>query len=263
MGLPYRRDTLLKIILSGCNGTMGQVIKNYIQEEEEMEIVAGLDKDPIKFENPFPVFRSVNDCQEQADVVIDFSHYSAFKEVVSFAYQNKIPLVMATTGLTEKNERQLDQLSKEIAVFRSANMSLGVNVMMDLIRRATTALMDDFDIEIVEAHHNKKVDAPSGTALMLAQGVHSSMEEKSNFVFGRYGKEEKRRKNDVGIHAIRGGTIVGEHTVLYAGMDEVIEIKHTALSKNIFAAGAIKAAKYIAHKEKGFYTMEDLLKGKQ
>lgn len=242
---------------------MGQVIKNYVDGDEQAQIVAGFDKDPEKFENEFPVYGTMSKCQEEADVIIDFSHYSAFKEVVSFSNKRKIPLVMATTGLTEKNERQLEELSKELPVFRSANMSLGVNVIMDLVRRATKALGDDFDIEIVEAHHNKKIDSPSGTALMLAQGVNEAMNEKSNFVYGRYGKEEKRKKNDVGIHAIRGGTIVGEHTVLYAGMDEVIEIKHTALSKTIFAAGSVKAAKYIATKEKGLYNMENLLQDKQ
>lgn len=242
---------------------MGQTIKNYSKQDRQVKIVAGLDKEPTKHENNFPVYHTANECQEKADVIIDFSHYSAFQEVMSLAKKHKTPLVMATTGLTKEDESQLEQLSKELPVFRSANMSLGVNVIMDLIQRATKALGDDFDIEIVEAHHNKKIDSPSGTALMLARGIDEAMNKKTNFVYGRHGKEEKRMQNDVGIHAIRGGTIVGEHSVLYAGEDEVIEIKHTALSKTIFAAGSVKAAKYIATKETGLYDMKQLLQDKQ
>lgn len=242
---------------------MGQVIKNFVESDDSIEIVAGFDKFPEKYNNNFPVYENPRQCKEEANVIIDFSHYSAFRDVVTFARQRKLPLIMATTGITERNEKQLEQLSKEIPVFRSANMSLGINVLMDLIHRATKVLEDSFDIEIIEAHHNKKVDAPSGTALMLAQGINDARKEQSNFVYGRHSKEKKREKKDVGIHAIRGGTIVGEHTVMYAGIDEIIEIKHTALSKSIFAAGAVKAAKYIAYKENGFYDMEKLLRDYQ
>ncbi|WP_213818183.1 4-hydroxy-tetrahydrodipicolinate reductase [Garciella nitratireducens] len=250
---------MLKIILSGCNGTMGQVIKQFTKDDDSIEIVAGLDKFPEKYNNNFPVYENPRQCKEEADVIIDFSHYSAFREIITFAKQHKLPLVMATTGLSDKNEKQLQLLSKEIPIFRSANMSLGVNVVLDLIYRATKSLEDSFDIEIIEAHHNKKVDAPSGTALMLAHEIKSAKNETSHFIYGRHGKQERRNKNDIGIHAIRGGTIVGEHTIVYAGLDEIIEIKHTALSKNIFAAGAIKAAKYIADKENGLYDMKKLL----
>ena len=201
--------------------------------------------------------------KEEADVIIDFSHYSAFDDITNFAKERRLPIVMATTGLSKENEEYLRTLSKEIAIFRSANMSLGINVILDLVRRATKTLAESFDIEIIEKHHNKKVDAPSGTALMLADAVDQSLEESSHRVFGRHGKNEKREKKDVGIHAIRGGTIVGEHTVLYAGMDELIEIKHTALSKNIFAVGAIKAAGFIAGKNSGYYNMEKLLNENQ
>jgi 4-hydroxy-tetrahydrodipicolinate reductase len=254
---------MLKILLSGCNGTMGQVIKNFAADNQHIKITAGFDKDPKKYNNDFPVYSDMHLCHEDADVIIDFSHFSAFEDVTDYAKQRRLPLVMATTGLNEENEDQLKELSKQIPVFRTANMSLGVNVILDLIRRASKTLSDTFDIEIIEKHHNKKVDAPSGTALMLAQGIDDALEGKSNFVFGRHTKQDHREKKDIGIHAIRGGTIVGEHSVLYAGMDELIEIKHTALSKNIFAGGAIKAAKYIVNKKNGYYNMEKLLEENQ
>ncbi|HZK26685.1 MAG TPA: 4-hydroxy-tetrahydrodipicolinate reductase [Thermoclostridium sp.] len=250
---------MLKILLSGCNGTMGQVIKNFIAEHREIKIIAGFDQDPKRHNNNFPVYSDIHLCQEDADVIIDFSHFSAFENITNYAKQRKLPLVMATTGLNEENENQLRQLSKEIPVFRTANMSLGVNVIMDLIRRASKTLADTFDIEIIEKHHNKKVDAPSGTALMLAQCIDQALEGETNFIYGRHTKQDHRDKKDIGIHAVRGGTIVGEHSILYAGIDELIEIKHTAFSKNVFAGGAIKAAKYIASKENGYYTMEDIL----
>ncbi len=254
---------MLKILLSGCNGTMGQVIKNFVVNYKELKIVAGFDKEPEKYDNGFPVFNILKECEEKADVIIDFSHFSAFEEVVDFAQTKRIPLVMATTGLSEKNEDQLVELSKVIPVFRTANMSLGLNVILDLVRKASKVLAETFDIEIIEKHHNKKVDAPSGTALMLAESIDESLGGKMNFVFGRHSKEDRRNKNDIGIHAIRAGSIVGEHSVLYGGIDELVEIKHTALSKNIFAGGAIKAAKYIACKESGYFNMEKLLEDNQ
>lgn len=238
---------------------MGQVIKDFIANDESVEIAAGFDQDPKRCSNDFPVYTDMDLCQEDADVIIDFSHFSAFENIIHYAKQRKLPLVMATTGLDEEHEEQLKALSKEIPVFRTANMSLGVNVIMDLLRRASKALADTFDIEIIEKHHNKKVDAPSGTALMLAQCIDQALEGQTNFVYGRHTKEDHRDKKDIGIHAIRGGTIVGEHSILYAGIDELIEIKHTALSKNVFAGGALKAAQYIADKENGYYSMESML----
>ena len=193
---------MLNIFLSGCNGTMGQVIKHFVKNDKSIKIIGGFDKEPNKYINDFPVFNNLNEWKEKADVIIDFSHFSAFEEVINFARTRKIPLVMATTGLSKKNEDQLVELSKDIPVFRTANMSLGLNVILDLVRRASKILAETFDIEIIEKHHNKKVDAPSGTALMLAESIKSSLGGEMNFVFGRHTKEDNRGKNDIGIHAI-------------------------------------------------------------
>ncbi|MCR1899784.1 4-hydroxy-tetrahydrodipicolinate reductase [Irregularibacter muris] len=250
---------MLKVILSGCNGAMGQVITKFIESNPDIHITAGFDRNPDKFHNSYPVYNDLSLCHEEANVIIDFSHHHAFEHIVDFALQRKFPLVMATTGLTAENKERLLELSTTLPIFHSANMSLGVNVVLEIVQKISKVLEDSFDIEIIEKHHNKKADAPSGTALMLAEGIDQSLKEDRIFVYGRHTKEDHRGKKDIGIHAIRGGTIVGEHTVLYAGNDEIIEIKHRALSKNIFAAGAIKAAQYILGKEKGYYNMGTLL----
>lgn len=247
----------MNILLSGCNGAMGRVLQEIIFQEEVMKVVAGFDH-ISGGEFPFPVYSELSKCNENIDVIIDFSHYSAFDEILDFALEKNIPIVMATTGLTNENEESLVIASQKIPVFRTANMSVGINVLLGLISQAAKQL-EDFDIEIIEKHHNKKADAPSGTALMLAGEINKTLDNKLNFIYGREGKSTKRIKNELGIHAIRGGTIAGEHEVIYAGEDEIIEIKHTATSKKVFAKGAVRAARYIQNKTNGFYDMNKIL----
>lgn len=251
---------MINIIISGCNGKMGRVLSRLIANNKEMEVIAGIDKYVDKFENPFPVYEKPYDCKESSDVVIDFSHHSALGDILKYCIDTKTPLVTATTGLSGKDLESLMDASKIIPIFQTGNMSLGVNVITDLAKKAAQVLGDPFDIEIIEKHHNQKVDAPSGTAYLIANGINEGLENKKDFIYGRYGRSEKRKTTDIGIHAIRGGTIVGEHTVIFAGPDEIIEIKHTALSKDIFALGAIEASKFLINQKNGFYNMNDLLK---
>lgn len=250
----------MKVLLSGCNGAMGKVIQDVISKEPDMEIIAGFDSTP-NTDVSFPVYTDISKCKESIDVIIDFSHFSAFNNVLKYALEKKIPLVMATTGLTEENESDLVDASQYMPVFRTANMSVGINVLLGLVSQGAQQL-ENFDIEIIEKHHNKKVDSPSGTALMLANEINSALENSLSFTYGREGKSTKRSQNELGIHAIRGGTIAGEHTVIYAGEDEIIEIKHTATSKRVFAKGAVRAAKYIIEKDKGLYNMRKVLENK-
>lgn len=250
---------MIKVLLSGCNGAMGDVLQEIINNEGQMQVVAGFDRMKNEKAN-FPVYINPKDCTEKVDVIIDFSHYSAFESILDYALTNKIPLVMATTGLTEENEASLIAASKTIPVFRTANMSVGVNVLLGIVAEAARQL-EGFDIEIIEKHHNKKVDSPSGTALMLANEINGALDNSLEFTYGREGKSTKRQSNELGIHAIRGGTIAGDHTVIYAGEDEVIEIKHSASSKKVFAKGAVRAAKYIADKKIGLYNMRKVLEG--
>ncbi|QXM05571.1 4-hydroxy-tetrahydrodipicolinate reductase [Crassaminicella indica] len=249
----------MKVILSGCNGKMGRVLVKLITQEKDIEIIAGIDINANKFKNPFPVYKNACECKEKADVIIDFSHHSALLEILKYSLDTKTPLVVATTGLSGEDLKNLTEASKQIPIFQTGNMSLGVNVLTDLAKKAATSLKD-FDIEIIEKHHNEKVDAPSGTAYLIANSINEAFQNEKEFIYGRYGRSEKRKNKEIGIHAIRGGSIVGEHTVIFAGPDEIIEIKHTALSKDIFALGAIKAAKFLKSKQNGFYNMNDMLK---
>ncbi|MFZ7120047.1 MAG: 4-hydroxy-tetrahydrodipicolinate reductase [Eubacteriaceae bacterium] len=249
---------MINILLSGCNGAMGKTLQEVIKNEENMQVVAGYDNEN-KNNTSFELYTDLNDCNDNIDLIIDFSHFSVFDKILEFALSKKIPLVMATTGLTMENEKSIQEASITIPIFRTANMSIGVNVMLGLIADATKQL-DGFDIEIIEKHHNKKVDSPSGTALMLANEINTTLNNSMDFVYGREGKSTKRQTNEIGIHAFRGGTISGEHSVIYAGDDEIIEIKHTALSKKVFAKGAVRAAKFIYQKENGLYDMRKILK---
>lgn len=243
--------------MNGCNGRMGRVICS-IAKENDCEIVAGIDK-AAGAPTEFPVFSSPDQCQVEADVIIDFSHPSAFEAITSYAVSKKIPLVVATTGLSPEQTAHLDEIAGEIPVFFSANMSLGVNLLMDLVKKAARFLEGNFDIEIVEKHHNQKLDAPSGTALAIADGINSALETPCEYVYDRHAKREKRSKTEIGLHAVRGGTIVGEHSVIFAGYNEVIEISHSAMSRDVFAVGALKAAKYLVFQKPGKYTMSDML----
>lgn len=249
---------MIKVLLCGCNGKMGQVVADIINDIPDMEVAGGIDsKTNTTYE--FPVFTSFNDCDLNIDVIIDFSHHSITDDLIDYSIKTTTPAVICTTGLDESQTKKIEDASKKIPLFRSGNMSLGVNLIMDLAKKAAEVLQEAFDIEIIEKHHKRKLDAPSGTAYMIADSINEGLIEKKEYSFGRHGRSAKRQDKEIGIHAIRGGTIVGEHSVIYAGMDELIEIKHTALSRNIFAMGAVKAAKFLFAKENGLYNMSDII----
>ena len=250
---------MVKILMHGCNGKMGQVITNIVSEDEHSVITAGVDAwDGIK--NDYPVYKTVADCKEDYDVIIDFSNASAVDALLEDAVAVGKPIVLCTTGLSELQLSKVEEASKKIAIVRSANMSIGINFIMKLLKEAAKRLSPEgFDIEIVEKHHNQKVDAPSGTALALADSINDAMDGAFEYVYDRSEVRQKRDKKELGISAVRGGSIVGEHDVIFAGIDEVITISHTAYSKAIFAKGSVTAAKYVAGKPAGIYDMSDVL----
>jgi 4-hydroxy-tetrahydrodipicolinate reductase len=245
---------MLNILLSGVSGAMGSMLQQVIAATPECQVVAGFDHLEINT-LPFPVYTDLERCREDVDVIIDFSHYKAFPAIFGFAKEHRIPIVIATTGLSEDDLKAIEDGSKEIPIFKTANMSVGINLIAKVLKEMAGTLETGFDIEIIEKHHNKKIDSPSGTALLLADAVNDGLENKKEYTFGRYGRDAKRMENEMGIHAVRGGTIPGEHTVMFAGNDEIIEIKHMALSKKVFAEGAVRAAQYLANKEAGLYDM--------
>jgi 4-hydroxy-tetrahydrodipicolinate reductase len=249
---------MIKILMSGCNGKMGQVISKLSDQYGDLKIVAGYDVYDAN-KNPYPVFNSLVDCNVDVDVAIDFSNPDALDNILGFCIDRKLPLVMATTGLSQNQKIMLEEASRQIPIFFSANMSLGVNLIIDLVKKAAKVLEGNFDIEIVEKHHNQKIDAPSGTALAIADAINSVLEQQQEYTYDRHSKRKKRSKNEIGMHAVRGGTIVGEHSIIFAGNDEVIEINHSAMSKDIFGTGALRAAKFIYNKDPGLYNMEDLI----
>ena len=251
---------MIKAIMNGCNGKMGQVISTICKEDPQIEIVAGVDLyDGIK--NDYPVFPNISVCDVKADVIIDFSNAKAVDDLLVYSVDKKIPVVLCTTGLSEEQMEQVKAASGQVAVLKSANMSLGINLLMQLLAQAATILAPaGFDMEIVEKHHNQKLDAPSGTALMLADAVASALPYDAEYVYDRHERREKRPAHEIGISAIRGGTIVGEHSVLFCGRDEIIEIKHTALSREVFAVGAVDAAAFMAERtQPGMYDMSDVI----
>lgn len=249
---------MLHIILSGANGKMGRAVAGMLKERKEFKIVAGLDLYTEPYD-AFPIVEHPRLLPEAGDVIIDFSNPAALLELVPYAMEKKIPLVACTTGLGNEHLSLLDAAAKEIPVFKSANMSLGISLLTELARKAAQVLGEAFDAEIIEKHHNRKLDAPSGTAMAIADALAESYEKPKAFVYDRHSVRRPRGKEEIGIHAVRGGTIVGEHTVLFAGQDEVIELKHSAQSREVFAAGAIRAAAFIADKPAGFYSMQDLV----
>ena len=253
---------MTKVIIYGCNGKMGQVITGICQEDSELEIVAGVDVyDGIK--NPYPVFANIADCDLAADVIIDFSNAQAVDALLDYCMNKQVPVVLCTTGLSDAQLEKARQTAEKTAVLKSANMSLGINTLMDLLKKAVKVLAPaGFDIEIVEKHHNQKLDAPSGTALALADSMNEVMEESYAYQYDRTKERQKREKSEIGISSVRGGNIVGEHEVIFAGTDEVITFKHTAHSKAVFAKGAVEAAKYLAGKEAGMYDMADVIAAK-
>ena len=250
---------MTNIILSGCNGKMGQVISRLVSERDDINILCGVDIN-TEARSSYNVYPDFDGISESADAVIDFSHPACFDGIVNYCRKTGTPLVMATTGLSAEQREELCKLSEEIAVFFSANMSLGVNLLVSLVKKAASILEDSFDIEIIEKHHNQKIDAPSGTALMIADEIADTLSENPEYVYDRHSVRKKRSKNEIGIHAVRGGTIVGEHDVIFAGNDEIIEINHKAMSKEIFAVGSIKAAQFIKGKTAGMYSMKDVVK---
>lgn len=250
---------MIRIGLSGCLGTMGQIISELIEQQDGVELVFGIDKRAGEIDVLYPVFSLPKEVNLSCDVIIDFSNAGNVDDLIDYCISNQVAAVIATTGLSEKQEEKIKEAARIIPIFRSANTSLGINVLLDLVKKATSILSDNFDIEIIEKHHNKKVDAPSGTAKMIANAINKELDDSMEFNYGRSGNDAKRKEKEIGIHAIRGGTIPGEHTVIFAGLDEIVEIKHTALSKKVFAQGAIKAAQYILNKENGLYDMNNLI----
>ncbi len=250
---------MINVLLSGCNGKMGQVITRLAENFDGLKIAAGSDINN-NINNPYPVFTSLRDCNVKVDVIIDFSNPKAFGGLIEFAQERKIPVIVCTTGLSSEQINVLKkEVSRNIPVFYSANMSLGVNLLIDLVKKAAKILEGQFDIEIVEKHHNQKIDAPSGTALAIAEAINETLEEKCEYTYDRHSRMKKRGKQEIGIHAVRGGTIVGDHSVIFAGNDEIIEINHTATSKEIFGVGALKASLFLWDKAPGLYSMTDLI----
>lgn len=250
---------MIKLLIHGCNGRIGQVITRILPEHPDLEIVAGVDRN-LSIPNPYPVYQAISECTQTIDVIIDFSTAQAVKPLLSYAKDKRIPAVICTTGLSEEDLAYLKEASHTIPVFFSANMSLGVNLLINLAKRATEILGDSgFDIEIIEKHHNQKIDAPSGTALAIAHAIQDTLDTSYDLCYDRSTTRQKRPKHEIGIHAVRGGTIVGDHDILFAGNDEVITLSHSASSKEVFAVGAIKAAKFLASKKPGLYNMEHLL----
>ena len=250
---------MVKIIMHGCNGHMGQVISGIVEKDPDAEIVAGIDiADQGK--NSYPVFTDIDACQVEADAIIDFSSAKATDKLLEYSAARQIPVVLCSSGLSQEQLAKVEETSRKVAVLKSANMSLGINTLLKLVQDAARVLAAaGFDMEIVEKHHRLKLDAPSGTALALADSINEAMDNQYHYVYDRSQKREKRDDKEIGISAVRGGTIVGEHEIIFAGQDEVIEFKHTAYSKAIFGKGAVEAAKFLAGKPAGRYDMSDVI----
>lgn len=248
-----------KIIISGCNGHMGRVVADICASDPQVEVVAGIDI--LGQNNPdFPVFSSPAACNVEADAVIDFSHPSALAPLLEMCQAHNLPVVLATTGYDQQQLEAISEAAAHIPVFRSANMSLGVNVLLDLVKKAAAVLGQDYDVEIVERHHHRKVDAPSGTALMIADAAASALPYEPEYVYDRHAVRQPRGPHEIGISAVRGGTIVGDHTVIFAGRDEVIELSHHAASREVFASGAVRAAKFLTGVQApGLYDMSHII----
>lgn len=237
---------------------MGLALEKIIENTDGMQVVCGVDK-TVNGTEKYSTFSNISECNIAVDVVLDFSHYTAVPALLDYCIEKKLPVVIATTSLESDEEAAVISASESIPVFYSFNMSLGINVMAEMFSTLVPILEKDFDIEIIDKHHNKKKDSPSGTSLLLADAINENCINKKNYIFGRHSKEDNRTRDIVGIHSIRGGTIPGEHSVIFAGEDEIIEIKHTALSRNIFAKGAVKAASFIVNQSKGLFSMRELV----
>lgn len=251
---------MIRILLRGCNGKMGQEIFKLVKNEEECRVVAGIDRRGGDEDSKFPVFKLFSECNIEADVIIDFSSPENIDEMFSYAIEKKLPIVLCTTGLSEEDINMVLETSKKVPILRSANMSVGINTVIKLLQEAAKVLAEkDFDIEIIEKHHNQKVDAPSGTALLIADAMNEVLDNEYSYKYDRTVDRQKRDKKEIGILPVRGGSIIGDHEVIFAGLDEVIEIKHIAYSRVIFAKGAVYAAKYLVGKAPGMYQMSDVI----
>lgn len=249
---------MVKIFLNGCCGRMGKAIADLCYHNAEYQIVAGGDivtNDSLYF----PVYTSLNECSEDFDVIIDFSNAKAVPAILEFALSRKKPFICCTTALSDETVASILEASEKIAVFKSANMSLGINMMVELCKKATKILYPEFDIEIVEAHHNRKLDAPSGTAMMIASAIDQEISDNVEYVYDRHSVNKARSKNEIGISSIRGGNIVGEHSAMFISDEEILTISHSAQTRDVFAKGALTAAKFMSGKDKGYYTMSDVI----
>ncbi len=247
---------MINALICGALGKMGGVVREIMLADGGITPVCGVDTRPLG--GDMPVYTGFASVKEKIDVIVDFSSPAALSAEMEYAVKNRIPAVLAATGYTEEQKAFIDECAKETAIFRTANFSLGVNLLCKLVKTAARTLGADFDIEIIEKHHNKKADAPSGTALMLAESANEASDGGKPFIYGRFGTTGKRG-NEIGIHAVRGGTIVGEHEVMFCGEDEIITLSHSARSKRVFAAGAVKAAVWLCGKPAGRYDMDDML----
>lgn len=250
---------MTKMIMHGCNGRMGHMIIDLVKDDKDIEVVAGVDAFGVSSYD-FPVFKSLSECNTEADVIVDFSSASAVDGLLDYCVSKKVPVVLCSTGLSPEQLEKVKEASKSVAVLKSANMSYGVNVLLKVLREVSPLFAEaGFDIEIVEKHHNQKLDAPSGTAIALADAINDSFDDKYDYVYDRSTRREKRPKKEIGISAVRGGTIVGDHDVIFAGLDEVVTFSHRAYSRAVFGKGAIEAAKFLAGKAAGMYDMADVL----
>ncbi len=249
---------MVKVFLNGCCGRMGRAIACLCKDSDEYTIVAGCDMMPGE-DMSFPVYKGPNESTEDFDVIIDFSNAKAVPSILAFAIEKKKPFICCTTALDEATLAQIDKASEQIAVFRSANMSLGINIMLELIKKAAATLYPDYDIEILEAHHNRKLDAPSGTAVMLADAVKETVPDEMELIYDRHSVNEARKPNQIGMSSIRGGNIVGEHSIYFISDEETVTISHSAKTRDVFAKGALKAASFMKGKEKGYFNMSDVI----
>ena len=249
---------MTRIILCGCNGKMGAAITEIVRERDDCAIVAGVDVNTAAAQD-YPVYASVAEVREDADVMIDFSHPSALESILDAAVKKQLPAVLCTTGYSDGQLEMIKKASEKVAMFHSGNMSLGINLLIALSRKAAQVLGDSFDVEIVEQHHHRKLDAPSGTALMIADAIREEVPYDAQYIYDRHSVRQKRDRSEIGIHSVRGGTIVGVHEVIFAGRDEVVSIRHTAQSRSVFAAGAVNAAVYMSGREPGCYDMGDVI----
>lgn len=245
------------IILCGANGKMGKVIRDIVAKRDDCRIAAGIDLNTQS--DSFPIYSSFDEIKEDADVIIDFSNPALLNDLLDFAVKKSMPVVIATTGYDESQKKQIEEASRKTSVFFTYNMSLGINLLANLAKKAVQVLGDGFDIEIIEKHHNQKIDAPSGTALMLADAICEELNKPMKYEYDRHSKREKRTKNEIGMHAVRGGTIVGEHEIMFAGRDEIITLSHSARSKEVFAVGAVNAALFLKDKPAGMYSMKEMI----